>query len=234
MDYARYEPGRYAPDRDQAARQGQAALKALRGLLPGNKKQRILEVGCGGGGLLFALRHHGYEWCSGVDSDPRLVEHARRVLGLDIRCSTWREHLETTQDEYDAVIALDVMEHLERQDVVPTLQATRARLAPGGRLIVRTPNALCPLVLATFCGDLTHRFLPTPKLVTHLVRQAGFDGAIRVCEAWPTGFLARTVFAVLHSILVKPVVSLVYYHFHGEFPRIITANMIVCAEVPGP
>ena len=229
MDYTRYDPARYLPDANTAAWQGEKALAGLTRTLGPDRGQRILEVGCGSGALLVALRRHGYRNCRGVDLDAEIVEHGRTVLGVDVVAGTWRHDLEEHDEVYDAIIALDVFEHLSREELGPTLAITRRRLAPGGRLIFRTCNPLCPFVLPTFCGDSTHRFLGTPRLIAHLLREASFTGPIRVEETRPSGRLKGILFTLLHRLAVKPILGLMYYHFHGEFPAVLTPNIIVCA-----
>ena len=230
MHYASYEPDRYVPDFATASRQGAKDLAAIARMIGPNTDQRILEVGCGCGCLLAALRNRGYAQSLGVDLDPALVQHGRAVLGVDIAQGGWRTYLEGAEGSFDTIIAIDVLEHLSRDEVLPTLKITRKRLASGGRLILRTPNALCPFVLPFLYGDLSHEFLITPGLMVHLLRLAGFCGEIGIHETHPAGRVKRVTHKLVHRLLVKPLVSLAYYHFTGEFPRVITQNMIVCAR----
>ena len=132
MDYDRFEPKRYAPDPGTALRQGLRELRDLASAIGPDRRQRILEIGCGGGSLLHAMRSRGYESCRGVDADERLVRHGRDVLGVDVVQGEWRPWLEGTADRFDRVIALDVLEHLRRDELAATLQVTRQRIAPGG------------------------------------------------------------------------------------------------------
>ena len=230
MQYTRYDPGRYLADASTAARRGEKEYAGLARLLGPNRRQRILEVGCGSGSLLVALRGRGYQNCRGIELDAETVQRVRDVQGVDVAQGDWRRYLEGCDELFDAIIALDVFEHLSSEELLPTLAATRRRLAPGGRLIFRTCNPLCPFVLPTFCGDASHRFLGTPRLIEHLLREADFTGPIRVEETRPSGRLKGVLFALLHRLLVKPAFGLLYYHFHGEFPAVLTPNMIVCAE----
>ena len=230
MHYASYKPDRYVPDLATASRQGATDLAASAGMSGANTEQRILDVGCGCGCLLAALRSRGYAQSVGVDLDPTLVQHGRAVLGVDISQGGWRTYLEGAGGSFDTIIAIDVLEHLSRDEVLPTLKITRERLASGGRLILRTPNALCPFVLPLLYGDLSHEFLITPRLMVHLLRLAGFRGEIAVHETHPAGGAKRVMHKLVHCLLVRPLVSLAYYHFAGEFPRVITQNMIVCAR----
>jgi 2-polyprenyl-3-methyl-5-hydroxy-6-metoxy-1,4-benzoquinol methylase len=45
---------------------------------------------------------------------------------------------------FDVIIAIDVLEHLPREELLNTLVITYKFLAPGGRFILSRPNALSP------------------------------------------------------------------------------------------
>ncbi len=229
MDYFKYDPDRYAPDLKVARQRGAADWRSIADWLGGNRKQRLLEIGCSSGSLLVALREQGFSNCQGVDLDEALVRHGREALKVAIEQSTWYSYLENSQEIYDTIIALDVLEHLPREELLPTLKITRERLAPGGRLILRAPNALCPLALPTLYGDLTHQFLVTPRALTHVLRSVGFAGRIIVKETRPDGALKRLLYTLVHRALIKPFFGLTFYHFHGEFPSHLTPNINVCA-----
>jgi len=43
---------------------------------------------------------------------------------------------------YEEIVAQDVLEHLPRTEVLPTLQGWSRKLAPGGRLVLRVPDVV--------------------------------------------------------------------------------------------
>ena len=96
---------------------------------------RLLEVGCGSGRQLAALREAGWA-VSGVDFDPVAVAAARE-RGLDVVTGDIRD-LKFAAGQFDAVVMAHVLEHVRH----PTgLLAECARLLkPGGRLVSITPN----------------------------------------------------------------------------------------------
>jgi hypothetical protein len=161
------------------------------------------------------------------------VNHATSVIRADVTQGSWKKYLNESDDRYDVIIALDVFEHLPTHEIASTLEITCKRLSPAGRLILRAPNALCPFVLPTFYGDLTHQFLSTPRMIDHLARLAGFRGPIRFAETRPSGRIQCALYRVLHYLLFKPLIGLAYFHFHGEFPSAITVNLIACIEKEG-
>jgi 2-polyprenyl-6-hydroxyphenyl methylase/3-demethylubiquinone-9 3-methyltransferase len=102
---------------------------------------RVLDVGCGTGFLLERLAERGYVGV-GVDLSPESVEIAGRRLeeigaGDRLRAVVGSAY-EPPEGPFDLITLTDVLEHLE--DPVACLRALRARLAPGGLLVISTPN----------------------------------------------------------------------------------------------
>jgi SAM-dependent methyltransferase len=102
---------------------------------------RVLDVGCGTGFLLERLAERGFSGV-GIDLSPESVAHARRRLaeiGAAARLSAEvGSAYEPPAGPFDLIALTDVLEHLE--DPRACLRALRERLAPGGLLVVSTPN----------------------------------------------------------------------------------------------
>lgn len=102
---------------------------------------RVLDIGCGGGFLLEELARRGYSGV-GIDLSPESVEIARTRL-RDIGASDRLDAMvgsayEPPEGPFDLVTLTDVLEHLE--DPRACLAALRRQMAPGGLLVVSTPN----------------------------------------------------------------------------------------------
>lgn len=104
--------------------------------VPGPPAGRLLDVGCGSGDVLLALRRWGWSVC-GVEPDPAAAA-AARAQGLDVRTGFVTD-LPADGGPFDAVVLSHVIEHVA--DPVGTLAACGRVLRPGGRLYVVTPNA---------------------------------------------------------------------------------------------
>ena len=117
------------------------ALKEVVALskLRGTGAPRVLELGTGMGYLTHALLRHGFI-AEGWDISTEAVNQARLHFGAYFRVVDASQPLDRVAKgkRYDAIVATELIEHLENpQDFVR--QAARL-LAPGGRLIVTTPN----------------------------------------------------------------------------------------------
>ncbi len=111
---------------------GSDTVDALRGL-------RILDVGCGGGLMSEALARLGAK-VVGLDASPGNIAAARlhaqsQKVTVDYRLGEPAEVL-SSQERFDVVLALEVVEHVG--DVPAFLTTAAARLAHGGMLFVST------------------------------------------------------------------------------------------------
>lgn len=112
-------------------------VRLYHGLI-GDGQRRVLDVGCADGRFLELLRDHGSpEWeLVGIDFDERAVAECRRK-GFMTYVSRM-EDFEEGHGQFDAVIMLQLIEHVE--DPVRICQRVHDLLRPGGFFIVETPN----------------------------------------------------------------------------------------------
>jgi SAM-dependent methyltransferase len=146
-------------------------------LLPADRTARILDAGCGRGEFLAFLKSRGYVNASGVDRSPESVK-AARAAGLDVVEGALDAHLAAHADAYDCVVAIDVLEHLFKNEVLKFLDAARAALKPGGALIVQAANAGSPFFGRMLNIDFTHETAFTRHSLHQVFTTAGFEDAL--------------------------------------------------------
>lgn len=146
---------------------------------------RVLDFGCGPGHLMRKLLDAGVP-CAGLEFSERSVREARDALGPHplFRGVVHATTVPTPGAEasYDVIFFIEVIEHLLEQQLSATLQELARLLAPGGHLVVTTPNAeeldagaiLCPDCGATFHRWQHMRSLTRARLA-ELLREHGFD-----------------------------------------------------------
>ena len=147
------------------------AIPALRDLLlphlPAARDAFIADAACGIGYALAMLQKSGYTHVVGIDLSEEQVEVAKGK-GLPVERAEAIAWLSARPGELDAVLALDFAEHLTRDELLAFLDACRSALKPGGRVVIKTPNALSPLASRFRWRDLTHELVYSE----HSIRQA--------------------------------------------------------------
>jgi 2-polyprenyl-6-hydroxyphenyl methylase/3-demethylubiquinone-9 3-methyltransferase len=129
--------------------------------LSGFAGKRILDIGCGGGIFAEPLAAAGAS-VVGIDPSERSIEAARQHathqgLGIEYRVA----YAETfdTDERFDAVLAVDVLEHVD--DVDATLAASARVLKPGGLFGFLTHNqTLEAFELYIWNGEYELGFIP--------------------------------------------------------------------------
>ena len=99
---------------------------------------RALDVGCGAGATAGWLRANGAQVVHGIELVREAAEQAEQVMDR-VWTGPVDEHLADLDGPYDAVLCLDVLEHLP--DPYATLAALRREMADDGWLLVSLPNA---------------------------------------------------------------------------------------------
>jgi 2-polyprenyl-3-methyl-5-hydroxy-6-metoxy-1,4-benzoquinol methylase len=145
-----------------------------RRFLPESRQAEILEVGCGTGSFLFFLQSEGYEHIHGIDLGEEQIA-AARALGIDtVEVANGLPYMAARPEMYDLVVALDVLEHLTKDEVFAFLDHVHRALRPGGRVLLRTPNADSPYHSWIRYADFTHEVSFSPTSIRQVLRAAGF------------------------------------------------------------
>ncbi len=133
-----------------------------------------LDLGCGHGNILHALKTMGFTNVQGVDISEEQVAIARRLFP-GTECTGVFEKLESTAPASLHLVTLfDVLEHLTKPEILRLLELIHSRLVPGGMLIVHCPNGDSPFVGAIQHGDFTQTILTTQS-AQNICTLAGFQ-----------------------------------------------------------
>ena len=209
-------PVRIAYIRDHLARhfgRDPLAERPLAGL-------RLLDIGCGAGLLCEPMARLGAE-VIGVDAARAAIDVALRHaadgdLHIDYRHAS-AETLVDAGESFDAVLVMEVIEHVADLDVF--FAATCALLRPGGMIVAatlnRTPQAftwilwLSLISISTFCGGC---------------RSASRREAW-VCGVWATHALCARIktHRVRHNVLV---LCIIWVSYTVEGRKRLTENIV--------
>lgn len=133
-----------------------------------------IDIGCGRGEWLELLGEQGVA-ARGVDINPAMIDICRK-LGLAVEQGDGLEYLKAQPDASAGILtAFHVIEHLPFAEVLELIAQSLRVLAPGGVLILETPNPANVTVGSHyFYGDPTHR-KPVPcDMLKFFVEAIGF------------------------------------------------------------
>jgi SAM-dependent methyltransferase len=118
----------------------QLRIQRIVPLVPSQAK-RIVDVGCGAGMFIGALRRARPDTeITGIEIDSKSVDLARRahayanVIAGDAQ-SVSRDY----QKQFDCAVCIDVLEHVPDEELSPFISALQSMLRSGGTAIVHVP-----------------------------------------------------------------------------------------------
>lgn len=191
----------------------------------------VLEVGFGNGSFLAFGTATGWKM-SGTEMLPELID-AARSHGYDVRSAA---ELDDVPDEsFDAVVALDVFEHIDPAHSVSFLEGLARTLKPNGRIILRFPNADSWLGNAFQNGDPTHVNAIGAVKMTFYARAAHLE-IVDFRPATRRGF-ATSVIHGLHKVTAGTYISISAavrraLHFPG-LRIVLSTSDVVCVLKKG-
>lgn len=95
----------------------------------------VLDLGCGAGAWIRRLEAAGFKRLVGVDRDTAtVVTENVRIKGADLE----REDLGLGEEKFGLVTLVEVIEHMHNPGAL--LRVAEAHLAPGGAILITTPN----------------------------------------------------------------------------------------------
>jgi 2-polyprenyl-3-methyl-5-hydroxy-6-metoxy-1,4-benzoquinol methylase len=155
-------------------------LSYLRTWLP--TSGNAVDFGAGRGEMVQMMSDHGL-FSYGIDSDQSVVLSAAE-RGIDVRLSDVDSFLNgCALSSLDVVTAIQVVEHVNTDQLVSWLEKIRGVLKSGGVFIAETPNPHAIDAFKAFWVDVTHVRPYYPESLLHMAQSAGFSRA----EIWAPG-----------------------------------------------
>jgi 2-polyprenyl-3-methyl-5-hydroxy-6-metoxy-1,4-benzoquinol methylase len=123
----------------------ESVLRFLPPLVKGNDKS-ILDVGCFAGTFLGTISKDIFSYQLGVDILPAQITYAESTYG-----TTWRKFINyngklelgiSYKEKFDVITLIEVVEHLNVEEILNLFIELLDLLKPSGRIIITTPNYL--------------------------------------------------------------------------------------------
>jgi len=154
----------------------------------------VLDIGCGRGELLAALKAAGVP-ARGIYVNDSMVTAARE-RGLDATRADALAYLGALPDRsLGGIVATQVVEHLEPAYLVRLLDAAARTLRPGAPIVLETINPACWLAFfSSYIRDFTHVRPVHPETLQYLLRASGFERVtIRYSAPVPEHMKMKTI-----------------------------------------
>lgn len=150
--------------------------KYLMKRLPANKSAAILDIGCGFGQLISALKKEGFTDVEGVEISKEAIDECKKrhikVTGI----ANIGDFCRNASKKYDFIIMSHVLEHIEKSYIIETLNFIKRDLMnPGASLVVMVPNAQSNTGCYWAYEDFTHHTLFTAGSLYFVLKSAGFE-----------------------------------------------------------
>jgi len=194
--------------------------------LPENKDARILVVSAGPGYFVLFLNQLGYHNVVGIDTEPARVEHALK-RNLQVEVAHAFDYLADVDDEYDAIILEQEINHLTRPEFMDFLELAKTRLVKGGCVILNATNYANPI---TSPDHLAHNLNHFSGWTGHSLRQAfkfsNFDSSDcfpldnYVLYENPLNYVAKAVTGLI-SLMLR-----ITFKMYGKSEKIFTKRLI--------
>ena len=180
IDYTRIYQKWHSDTPEHWAHMKKYYTRILHEHFPEDPDSEILDVGCGMGFALMALKDAGFRKIVGVDSDQGQVGSCRRK-GLEVeKTEDTGAYLRENAGRFSLILALDLVEHIPVSAQLEFINAIYGALKPGGVFLCTVPNANSVLAGRYRYICWTHHSAFTEHSLDFLLFNGGFQD-IKVC-----------------------------------------------------
>lgn len=174
-DYSIYY-SRFHDDSESHAKQmAEALVSILEPHAPDDRSTRVVDIGCGYGFALRALRKLGFNNLHGVEVSPDQARRSRQA-GFEVSLvDDTVKWLNEQPGRFGFAVLLDVLEHVPVPVQIEFMQAVHRSLNASGKLVLTVPNANAILFGRWRYNDHTHYSSFTEHSLYYVLRNAGFE-----------------------------------------------------------
>jgi 2-polyprenyl-3-methyl-5-hydroxy-6-metoxy-1,4-benzoquinol methylase len=189
--------------------------------LPETPQGSLLDIGCFAGSFLSLVPESRFPRQVGVDILGPQVEYARARYGTpfrEFRHVAGIERLQDVTERFDCVTLIEVIEHLAPDEVHGIFAHVARLLAPGGRLVVTTPNYASSWPLLE---TLLERFSDVKYEEQHVTKFTYFDVERKLRDLYPPFASEFQVELKTTSHLLTPFLARLSFHAAHKLSRLI-------------
>jgi 2-polyprenyl-3-methyl-5-hydroxy-6-metoxy-1,4-benzoquinol methylase len=182
-------------------------------------KKRIVDLGCGIGGLMNYLIERGAKNICGVDCSIEQLDICKKYITNDLYCEDVFDFLEREM-QFDLIFAFDIVEHIKKEKIIQFIERCYNRLSEGGKIIIRTPNIGNLFGPYIRYNDFTHEIGFTEQSIKQVLMQFDFKkvDVMNSCIGNKRLFTIEAINWIVEKI------------YNIEFSKIVTLNLIAVAQ----
>lgn len=157
--------------------------------LPAEKNARILEIGFGRGDFLRYLVKNNYTNFLGLEIGPEQYKIVKEnITDKVILVEDTFVFLANNKDQFDAIVFVDVLEHIEKDRIIEFLHLVFEALKKDGLAFCRVPNIANPFVILVRYKDFTHTVGFTTLSLESVFKVVNFKNVIVKGESFNFSF----------------------------------------------
>jgi SAM-dependent methyltransferase len=121
---------------------------------------KVLNIGIGGGVFEKLATENGLQVYS-LDPSEKSIDKIKSFLGDEKAKVGYSQSIPFESDYFDGIIMSEVLEHLDNEIIIKTLNEVRRVLKKGGKFIGTVPykeNLTEQIVICPKCGERFHRW----------------------------------------------------------------------------
>ena len=194
--------------------------------LPKDKNAKIIEIGCGNGGLIYWLQNMGYINASGTDVSPEQIEYAKNLGIKNINQANLVDFLKNKTELYDVIFMRDVIEHFNKNEILDILDMLYNALKKNGALIIQTPNGASIFGNRYRYHDFTHEISFTENSLRQIMLMGNFSG-LEFYETAPVVYGLKSFIRFILWKFLRKVLQFYLLVETGAGEKVLTQNIIV-------
>ena len=194
--------------------------------LPVDKTARILDIGCGIGHFLAYVKSNNYNNFLGVDISKEQIDHCKKNVTKKVQLiNNLNAFLKENKNLFGFILMNDVIEHVQKEEIIETLSLVLASLKKDGKVLIRTVNLKNRWGMAVRYMDFTHTTGFTEESIRQVMLTAGFKNISLVPEIHPV-YDIKSFIRVFLKRIFEFIYRLEYIASFGAFNPMLS-NMLI-------
>lgn len=193
------------------------------------KKRKVVEIACGPGIFMRYLHKRGFVEVMGIEMSDCYadicISQGFKVIKAD--ALKWLES--QPNSSIDVIVAIDFIEHIDKQTFINFLDAVHSVLSPNGLFIARCPCGDSPFFGLNFYNDITHETVFTSTALRVLISLCNME-IIEFVDDYPSNIIDSRWWRVPLSHISRKFMQKIIYWSTGQYIKNLSPDMWIVAK----